>query len=321
MKKLHLIILLFLAIAMGATAQQRNRDIPQAACYGDPEAQFTVGYTILYEPYKFQNQFSDVRKEEDRKLSNEEYAVKCLKSAANQDQADAKLYLGFCYKNGLVVEKNQQEALKLINEATEKADNLRPRSQYDLAKDYYYANKNYAEAAKLFKAAAKRGDWDAMGKLGVCYLKGEGVEQNYTEAVKLLKYAEDKFVREAESYLGMCYIEGLGVEKDKDKAVKLLERAAYGDEPMALCLMGMTYKTGSWGKVKDLKEAARLFEKAAKKDFAEGQFQLGQCYYKGEGVECSISKAKELYIKAAKQGHEEAQAELKKRFNMDVTAE
>lgn len=311
MKKFYLIVSFFLAIAMGVTAQNYRRigsvgfaQLSEEAKRGNHEAQFLIGYDL----YKTNDEF---RKEE---------AFKSLKSAADAGIADAKLYLGFCYMKGWGIEKNQQEALKLISEASEKADDLRPDSQYDLAMDYYYANKKYVEAAKLFKSLAKKGNEYAMGKLGICYVKGEGVEQNYTEAMKLLKYASEKSVLEADVYLAVGYLEGLGVEKDVNKAVKLLESATY-DQPMAACMMGMVYKEGGFGKEKNLQEAIRLFERAAEKGYAEGQFLLGQCYYKGEGVGCSISKAKELYIKAAKQGHEEAQAELKKRFNMDVKAE
>lgn len=312
MKKFYLIVSFFLAIAMGATAQNYRSleysarfQLSEEAKRGNHEAQFLLGYDL----YKRNNEFE------------KEEAFKSLKSAAEAGIADAKLYLGFCYMKGWGIEKNQQEALRLISEASEKADDLRPDSQYDLAMDYYYANKNYVEAAKLFKSLAKKGNEYAMCKLGICYMKGEGVEQNYTEAMKLLKYASEKSVLEAKVYLAMGYFEGLGVEKDTDKAVKLIERAAEYDQPMAACMMGMVYLEGGFGKEKNLQEAIRLFERSAEKGYAEGQFLLGQCYYKGEGVGCSISKAKELYIKAAKQGHEEAQAELKKRFNMDVNAE
>ena len=44
---------------------------------------------------------------------------------------------------------------------------------------------------------------------------------------------------------------------------------------------------------------------------AEGQFQLGLCYYDGAGVAKNVAQAIEWYRKAASQGHADAQRILR----------
>ena len=44
---------------------------------------------------------------------------------------------------------------------------------------------------KWYQKAADQGDIDARYNLGLCYYKGQGVEQDYTEAVKWIRKAAD----------------------------------------------------------------------------------------------------------------------------------
>lgn len=318
MKKLYLTILLFVAATMGATAQEtiEMTKISEKADQGDAESQFLTGYYILIgKTFPFAN---PIENKDDKK-----YAIKCFRSAAAQGQADAVFFLGWCYLDGWGVEKNPEEGAKFINEARSKADKLRPLSQYWLGR-ICESSKDNSAAVELYKAAAKGGYAKAMFELGKRYLTGQGVDQNYSEAAKLFKYASDKGIVEAKSYLAKCYIEGTGVEKDMNEGKKLLEEAASAGDPKAEAVMGEAYLIGMFeeqGEGPNLDIAISYFKGAAEKGQADAQFRLGQFYYKGERVNLDIPKAKELYIQAAKQGHKEAQAELKKRFNMDVSAQ
>ena len=42
------------------------------------------------------------------------------------------------------------------------------------------------------------------------------------------------------------------------------------------------------------------------------QFQLGDMYFKGQGVEKDVNRAKEYWLKAAEQGNDLAKASLEK---------
>ena len=71
-----------------------------------------------------------------------------LKQKAEQGDANAQCYLGYCYLNGKDVEKDPREAVK------------------------------------WFRKSAEQGLKEAQGYLGYCYFKGDGVEKDLREAVK-----------------------------------------------------------------------------------------------------------------------------------------
>ena len=62
----------------------------------------------------------------------------------------------------------------------------------------------------------------------------------------------------------------------------------------------------SRGVEEDLKEAFKLYKKAAKQGLATAQYRLALCYDSGEGVKKDLGKAFIWYEKAAEQGHEAA---------------
>ena len=62
----------------------------------------------------------------------------------------------------------------------------------------------------------------------------------------------------------------------------------------------------SRGVEEDLKEAFKLYKKAAKQGLATAQYRLARCYENGWGVEKDHGKAFIWYEKAAEQGHEAA---------------
>ncbi|HSE50454.1 MAG TPA: TonB family protein [Terriglobales bacterium] len=82
---------------------------------------------------------------------------------------------------------------------------------------------------------------------------------------------------------------------------QLRTRAQAGDSK-AQVELGAAYAAGT-GVAKDDQEAARWFEKAAKKDDAEAQFRLAQAYASGQGVKQDLGKAAGWMKKAAEQGN------------------
>ena len=65
-----------------------------------------------------------------------------------------------------------------------------------------------------YKAKAEKGDAKAQSNLGVCYMKGEGVEKDFKEAAKWFRKAADQDFALAQSNLATCYETGQGVDKD-----------------------------------------------------------------------------------------------------------
>ncbi len=60
------------------------------------------------------------------------------------------------------------------------------------------------------------------------------------------------------------------------------------------------------------REIFEIVKKAAKQGYAGAQFNLGCCYYYGQGVERDYAEAADWFRKAAEQGHANAQDNLNK---------
>ncbi len=77
------------------------------------------------------------------------------------------------------------------------------------------------------------------------------------------------------------------------------------DNPEDLYQKGrLLYKSNKYS------EAVKYFDKAAEQGQKEAQYQLGNCYYYGIGINKDIYRATEWYRKASEQGHIEAQRKL-----------
>lgn len=99
-------------------------------------------------------------------------------------------------------------------------------AQCRVAKVYYDEEKNYEEAVKWYHKAAEQGNADAQYTLGLCYAKGQVVEQDYPKAVKWYRKAAEQGNAAAQNNLGWCYYYGQGEEQNYAEAVKWFNKAA-----------------------------------------------------------------------------------------------
>ena len=83
---------------------------------------------------------------------------------------------------------------------------------------------------------------------------------------------------------------------------------------MAQYNLGECYYEGE-GVLLDEVEAVKWFRKAAEQGYADAQHALGVCYFLGAGVKCNKDKAKGWFSKAAAQGHKNAKRALDEYFN------
>ena len=60
----------------------------------------------------------------------------------------------------------------------------------------------------------------------------------------------------------------------------------------------------------DYEQAIKWYEKAAKQNHADAQYQLGLCYEKGQGVKQDLKMARKWFEKAAKNGSTKASKKL-----------
>ena len=122
-------------------------------------------------------------------------AVQYYYESAKRGYASGQSNLGYCYRNGLGVTKD----------------------------DY--------EVVKWYRKAAEQGEKFAQCGLGNCYHNGLGLAQNYNEAVKWYRKAAEQGYKVAQYNLGLCYELGTGVTKNIAEAVKWYRKAAeQGDE-------------------------------------------------------------------------------------------
>lgn len=77
---------------------------------------------------------------------------------------------------------------------------------------------DYAQADKIFRALAEKGDASAQFNLGAMYNNGQGKAKDYQEAVKWYRLAAAQGHAGAQSSLGYMYYGGQGVAQDYVRA-------------------------------------------------------------------------------------------------------
>lgn len=135
------------------------------------------------------------------------------------------------------------------------------KDQLDLGVEYYEGdgiNKNYSEALRLFKLAAKQGESQAQANLGTMYYNGIGTPQNYKEAFKWYKVAAEKNNSTAQGMLGLMYGKGLSVPQDLVLAYFWANIAASSnDEEQNIVLRDNLLKKMSPPQIEQAQEMAR----------------------------------------------------------------
>jgi TPR repeat protein len=266
-----------------------------------------------------------------------EKVYQTIKSMAEKEDADGEVYymLSQYYAQGRVVDKNAQEAIKLLEKAAAKKV---PDACYDLGITYEFGrlgvNKDINKAVDYFEQGVALDDADCMVNLGCILETSDDYPNDKKRAFDLYYKAAEKGKSYAYNNLGTCYKRGIGTEVDKDKALESYTQAAdmgcmeaywnlymyYMDE---VCVQ-RDFKTAvDWLKKGDEagnlqctyqitkhiengdgieRNAARYFfylNKAATGGFSEAYLHLANCYRAGIGIHENGQMAFEWYEKAA----------------------
>ncbi len=238
-------------------------------------------------------------------------AVEWFQKAANQGDASAQCYLGFCYEKGHGVQQDYTKAVEWYKKSAEQGQ---VNAQFNLGVCYERARgvqQDYTKAVEWYKKAANQGYADAQFNLGVCYERSRGVQQNYTKAVEWFQKAANQGYADAQCSLGVCYGKGYGVQQDYTKAVEWFQKAAEQGQVNAQFNLGVCYERGR-GVQQDYTKAVEWYKKSANQGNADAQFNLGVCYEYGLGVQKNIAQAIKWYRKASQQGNEYAGSALKR---------
>ena len=131
---------------------------------------------------------------------------------------------------------------------------LRP-APLDKAEAAYEAG-DYQQAARLFRAAAEKGDAAAQNRLGFMYTAGQGVARDDAQALAWYRKSAKAGLAKAQANLATLYFEGLGVERDYSQALAWYRKAAEQGLAFAQEKLGRMYQEGL-GTPRDEAEAAR----------------------------------------------------------------
>jgi TPR repeat protein len=202
-----------------------------------------------------------------------------------------------------------------------------------------YRGGHCAAAFPLFKHAAEAGVPEAMGFLGIAYLKGQGTKADSSLAMVWLHKAAAKRDPRGMTALGSAYQNGEGVnrslylakhwylaavnekrwveamrslgtlyrdERSYDSALVWCDRAVRAGSRDAWVDEGLIYESDRSGVVRDLGRARRLYRAAADAGLPRGMFAMGRVHQEGIGVPQDYALARAWYSKAASLGSPEA---------------
>ena len=220
---------------------------------------------------------------------NIDQALKHLKKAAVAKMGDSQFLLGQCYKNGEGVDKDYDLAVQWLAEAYrhQKADDV--KGLIGSGTDANFANyidglkklcidKDFENAAKLFKKVEKAGIIDGLTMQALCLANADNPKKNEKKAFKMLTEAATSNAT-AKYQLSKCYEEGIGTDKNTDTARDLLLQAAEKGNGNALSAAGDLFFEGK-GVAQDYVKAANYYlqAEALSKLTASSAQNLIKCY-------------------------------------------
>ena len=94
------------------------------------------------------------------------------------------------------------------------------------------------------RAAAGKGNAQALYFLGKHYAKGDGVPQDYAKAAEYLRRSAEQGYALAQNDLGAFYAKGLGVKQDYAEAASWYGKAAEQGDALAQYSLGRSYWLG-----------------------------------------------------------------------------
>ena len=248
--------------------------------------------------------------------------------AAENDVAEGQLIVARAFDQGDGVEKDLAQAARWYAAAAKNGvieAQLRGAELFEIGAGG--VEEDIKQTAGLYRLAAEAGDLDAMWKYGQMLEVGRGAPMNRSGAVEWYRKAtvgghsqarthlalildQGRFVRRnveraaalyeeeaaagnvsAMSRLGELYWEGDGIPRDRKRALKWHVRAADQGNITSASFAGVRYFEGGYGIVKQPDLAFRYLSMAEKADDIVGSYYVGQCLWKGIGVEENRAKS------------------------------
>ena len=193
-------------------------------------------------------------------------AFEWFEKAARQGHAEAQTNIGECYKEGLGVERNTQQAFYWFNEAAKKGV---ARARYYMGECYENGEgicKNFVKAEEYYRKAANQEYAEAQYRLGRCYELGKGVDNNKNMAAIWYEKAAKQGHIEAQYYLGKYYES----RELWGSAIESYQKPAEQGDAEVQYRLGRCYE-----KNRQREKAMEWYKKSAEQGYAEGQYHYG----------------------------------------------
>lgn len=130
-----------------------------------------------------------------------------------------------------------------------------------------------AEAMRWFTRSAEGGDSEGLTMMGWALLTGEAAPANPPLGLSLLDRAAGQGNANAIGKKGIAYLNGLGVDKDEDAAKRLLTQAAEAGDAASQAALALLLN-GPGASPDDLARAVRWARLSATPEHAGGQMAL-----------------------------------------------
>ncbi|MET0397094.1 MAG: CHAT domain-containing protein [Longimicrobiaceae bacterium] len=171
------------------------------------------------------------------------------------------------------------------------------RSDLDRAKVDYEAGR-YKAAFPRFRRLAENGHPEAMGFVGVMFLRGQGTRERPDSGFHWLHEAAERDDARGMTELGTAYLDGNGVKRSRRWARHWLKKAADEKRSVeAMRRLGALYQ-----EEQKYDTAFTRFRDAVKAGSLEARIDIGQMYEQGQGTRRDLEMAACLYRTAAEAG-------------------
>ena len=188
-------------------------------------------------------------------------------------------------------------------------------SEKRISEDSYTLVFKAGDKNNLFEGYKNISQFDSDSKycLSCLLMNGFGCKQNVSAGIDLIAELAEQGHAQAQFKLGRYYETGEGLPQDVEKAMEWYTKAAEQGYAKAQSNLGRLLVLSH-----NYEEAVRWFTMAADQGLAQAQYSLGLLYMQGQGVPQSIERANEWLIKAAEQGHVDAQKRLEQVTKEDL---
>ncbi len=249
-------------------------------------------------------------------------ALQYFEKAASKGDLPSEYWAGKMLLGGMNVPPNKQQAVVYLLKA---AEGGMAAAQTEMGTLYAEGNgvtKNLAQAAEWHRKSAVQGNPRGMWNYGNALKDGAGVAKDYDQALFWMSEAAPQGYQRAFKKMMarldsvgndpfLSYVRGMklylvdGKMKEATEQFKKVEKARIPEGK----IMQMVVLASKRNDRPNAKKAAQELEKLAGND-AEAAFYLATLYETGNGVGQDMTKAVELYRKAADMGYGKAQSYL-----------